>query len=73
VIYVLHGVASVAFITLIITHIYFAIRPEKRWITLSMIVGWIPRTRYLEHYNPERWPVTPQTVRKVDRPFPEDG
>ena len=73
VIYVLHGAASVAFITLIITHIYFAIRPEKRWITLSMIVGWIPRTRYLEHYDPERWPVTPQTVRKVDRTFPEDG
>ncbi len=73
VIYVVHGAASVAFITLIMTHLYFAIRPEKRWITLSMIFGWIPRTRYLEHYDTERWPVTQQTVRRADRPFPKDG
>ncbi len=73
VIYVLHGAASVAFITLIMTHLYFAIRPEKRWITLSMIFGWIPRNRYLEHYDTERWPVTQQTVRRADRSFPKDG
>lgn len=54
-IYVLHGASSVAFITLIMTHLYFAIRPEKRWITLSMIVGWIPRDRYLQYYDPRRW------------------
>ena len=57
VVYVVHGAASVAFITLIMVHIYFAVRPEKRWITRSMIVGWIPRHRYLEHYDPARWPI----------------
>ena len=55
-IYVLHGVGSVALITLIMAHLYFAVRPEKRWITLSMLRGWIPRERYLEHYDDRRWP-----------------
>ncbi len=64
VIYVVHGAASIAFITLIMIHLYFAIRPEKRWITLSMIVGWIPCQRYLEHYDPVRWPVIQQTGQK---------
>ena len=57
VVYVVHGVASVALITLVMVHVYFAVRPEKRWLTRSMIVGWIPRQRYLEHYDPARWPV----------------
>ena len=56
VIYVVHGVGSVALITLIMAHLYFAVRPEKRWITLSMLYGWISRERYLEHYSQGRWP-----------------
>ena len=57
IIYVAHGAGSVALITLIMAHLYFAVRPEKRWITVSMIFGWISRDRYLEHHDPERWPV----------------
>lgn len=57
VIYVVHGAASVALITLIMVHVYFAIRPEKRWLTRSMFTGWISLDRYLEHYDPVRWPV----------------
>ena len=37
--------------------VYFAIRPEKRWMTWSMINGWITRDRYLENHDPERWAV----------------
>lgn len=61
VIYVMHGVGSVALITLIMAHLYFAVRPDKRWITLSMIFGWISRERYLEHHDQERWPVGAST------------
>ncbi|HXG53718.1 MAG TPA: cytochrome b/b6 domain-containing protein [candidate division Zixibacteria bacterium] len=57
IIYVIHGAASVALIALILVHVYFAVRPEKRWITLSMLHGFIPRERYLEHHDPSRWPV----------------
>lgn len=56
VIYVIHGVASLATITLIMLHVYFALRPEKLWITRSMILGWIDRRRWLEHHDAARWP-----------------
>jgi cytochrome b subunit of formate dehydrogenase len=55
VMYVLHGLAGVGLITLVIVHVYFAIRPEKRDITKSMISGSMPREFFLEHYDPDRW------------------
>ena len=58
VVYVLHGLSGVALITLTISHIYFAVRPDKWWITRSMILGWIPRSHFLEHHDPKRWVVT---------------
>jgi len=56
--YVAHGLAGVALVGLVIAHVYFAIRPEKWWITKGMILGWITRRQYLEHHEPERWRVT---------------
>jgi formate dehydrogenase subunit gamma len=53
--YVLHGFAGVALVGLVIAHVYFGVRPEKWWITKSMIFGWITRRNYLEHHDPERW------------------
>jgi formate dehydrogenase subunit gamma len=53
--YVLHGVCGIALVGLVIAHVYFAIRPEKFWITKSMIFGWVTRRQYLEHHDPERW------------------
>ena len=35
----------------------FAIRPDKWWITKSMSFGWISRSEYLGHHDPERWVV----------------
>jgi cytochrome b subunit of formate dehydrogenase len=55
--YVTHGMAGVALVGLVIAHIYFAVRPEKRWITRSMIFGRITRREYLEHHDPDRWVV----------------
>jgi formate dehydrogenase subunit gamma len=59
--YVLHGLAGVGFVGLIIAHIYFALRPEKLWITKSMIFGYITRRQYLEYHDPDRWRATPGT------------
>lgn len=56
--YVVHGLAGVALVGLVIAHVYFAVRPEKWWITKSMILGWITRRQYLEHHDPDRWDVT---------------
>ena len=59
--YVLHGLAGVGFVALVTVHIYFAIRPEKLFITKSMIFGWITRDQYLEHHDPKRWPAVAET------------
>ena len=53
--YVLHGLAGVALIALVIIHVYFGIRPEKRPITKSMIFGWMSRDFYLQEHDPARW------------------
>jgi cytochrome b subunit of formate dehydrogenase len=57
VVYVLHGLAGVALIGLVTAHVYFAIRPEKRWMTWAMVNGWISRDHYVSHYDTEKWPV----------------
>jgi formate dehydrogenase subunit gamma len=58
--YVLHGLAGVGFVGMIIAHIYFALRPEKLWITKAMVFGTISKREYLEHHDPNRWVVTGQ-------------
>lgn len=59
IVYALHGFSAVLFVMLTITHIYFAVRPEKLWITKSMIFGTVTRDDYLAHHDPKRWDVTP--------------
>jgi cytochrome b subunit of formate dehydrogenase len=69
--YVLHGFAGVGFVALIITHIYFAVRPEKLFLTKSMIFGWITRQKYIEHHDPERWPVGEDASKPAPSRSPE--
>lgn len=56
-VYVLHGLAGVATVALTMAHVYFAVRPEKLWVTRSMVFGWIDRRHYVEHHDPARWRV----------------
>jgi formate dehydrogenase subunit gamma len=55
IIYVLHGLAALLLITMVMTHVYFALRPEKLLYTRSMIRGWITRPEYEAHHDPQRW------------------
>jgi formate dehydrogenase subunit gamma len=57
VVYVLHGLAALFLITMVMTHIYFALRPEKWLFTRAMLRGWITRREYEEQHDPERWQV----------------
>jgi len=59
-IYVLHDLAALLLITMVLIHIYFALRPEKFFFTRSMIVGWITREEHASHYDPERWRAGPE-------------
>ncbi|HEY2150889.1 MAG TPA: cytochrome b/b6 domain-containing protein [Vicinamibacterales bacterium] len=66
--YVTHGLAGVGLVGLVIAHVYFAIRPEKLWITKAMIFGYITRRQYLEHHEPSRWVVAPDGSSKSAGP-----
>jgi formate dehydrogenase subunit gamma len=56
-IYVLHGLGAALFVMLTLTHIYFAVRPDKIWLTKSMLFGYVDREHYLGHHDPTRWVV----------------
>ena len=55
--YVLHGLSGIGLVGLTIAHIYFAIRPEKIWITKGMVFGDVSREDFLKHHDPQRWVV----------------
>jgi cytochrome b subunit of formate dehydrogenase len=59
--YALHGLAGIGLIALVMMHVYFGLRPEKRAITKSMIFGWMNRDFYLKEHDPERWLVSPDS------------
>jgi len=68
--YVLHGLAGVGLIALVMMHVYFGIRPEKRAITKSMIFGWMSRDFFLKEHDPARWVVTPiSSIQEEERGF----
>jgi len=65
--YIVHGLAGVSLVGLVIAHVYFAVRPDKWWITKAMILGWITRRNYLEHHDPVRWNVRPGKAQTAGR------
>jgi cytochrome b subunit of formate dehydrogenase len=56
VVFLLHGLAGLMSVTMVTVHIYFAIRPEKRYMTRSMLRGWISRDEYEAKHDPALWP-----------------
>ena len=54
-VFVLHGFAGLISITMVMVHIYFAMRPEKMYMTRSMIRGWISREEFEQNHDPELW------------------
>ena len=54
-VFVLHGLAGLLSVSMVMVHVYFAIRPEKRYLTRSMIKGWITRQELEAHHDPARW------------------
>ena len=55
VVYAIHGVAAMALVTMVIIHVYFALRPDEWHLTRSMLRGWITRKEYQDHHDPRRW------------------
>jgi formate dehydrogenase subunit gamma len=57
IVFVLHGLAALMLVTMVMMHVYFALRPEKLKFTRAMILGWITRREFDEHHDPQRWQV----------------
>ena len=55
IVYAIHGVAGMALVTMIIIHVYFALRPDEWHLTRSMLKGWITRKEYQDDHDPRRW------------------
>jgi formate dehydrogenase subunit gamma len=55
VVYVVHGLAALCFVSTIMLHIYFSLRPEKRMYLRAIFKGWITREEYQREHDPERW------------------
>jgi cytochrome b subunit of formate dehydrogenase len=53
--FVLHGLSTLGLIGMTALHVYFALRPEKRFYTRSMISGWISEDEYSTNHDPARW------------------
>jgi cytochrome b subunit of formate dehydrogenase len=54
-IFLLHGASTLGLIGLTALHVYFALRPEKRFYTRSMISGWISEDELAANHDPGRW------------------
>jgi cytochrome b subunit of formate dehydrogenase len=54
-IYAVHGFAAMALITMVMIHVYFALRPDEWRLTRSMFRGWITRREFEEHHDTGRW------------------
>jgi cytochrome b subunit of formate dehydrogenase len=55
IVYVLHGLSALLLMSVVMIHIYFALRPEKMMYIRSMITGRLSKTEYLDQHDPERW------------------
>ncbi len=53
--FMLHGASTLGLIGLTALHVYFAVRPEKRFYTRSMISGWISEDEHRSNHDPGRW------------------
>lgn len=56
-VYLVHGFSALLLITMVMSHIYFALRPEKAVFLRSMVFGWITRAEFERVHDPKRWQV----------------
>jgi cytochrome b subunit of formate dehydrogenase len=55
IVYSLHDLASLTFVTLILLHVYFTLQPNHLFYLRSMLLGWITPDELEAHHDPARW------------------
>ncbi len=53
--FLLHGTATLGLVAFTAIHIYFAVRPEKRFYTRSMVTGWISEAEMKANHDSNKW------------------
>jgi len=53
--FLLHGLSTLALVALTSTHIYFALRPEKLFYTRSMVSGWMSEDEMTANHDTSLW------------------
>jgi cytochrome b subunit of formate dehydrogenase len=61
-VYVVHGLAALCFVSVVMLHLYFALRPEKRCYLDAMLRGSMSRADWRAHHDPALWPADPPTT-----------
>ncbi|HUF72263.1 MAG TPA: cytochrome b/b6 domain-containing protein [Gammaproteobacteria bacterium] len=54
---VVHGLSALLLITMVMLHVYFALRPEKLMFLRAMVLGWITGREFDRVHDPGRWRV----------------
>lgn len=53
--FLLHGLATLALVAFTAIHIYFALRPEKQFYTRSMVKGWMSEDEMQAFHDTGKW------------------
>lgn len=61
--FVVHGLSTLGLVGLISLHIYFSLRPEKRFYTRSMLKGWISSDEHKSNHDTDLWLPQQETER----------
>jgi cytochrome b subunit of formate dehydrogenase len=51
---ILHDASAFLSLFLVMLHVYFSLRPEKRMYLRAMVKGWITREELRRHHDPEK-------------------
>lgn len=55
-VYFIHGLVALLFVSTLMLHIYFSLRPESRMYLRSMFKGWISEEEFQQKHDAELWP-----------------
>ena len=55
IIYFIHGLVALSFISAIMLHVYFSLRPESRMYLRSMFKGWITEEEFSRKHDAQLW------------------
>jgi cytochrome b subunit of formate dehydrogenase len=56
-VYFIHGLVTLCFVSALMLHIYFSLRPESRMYLRSIFKGWISEEEYTQNHDAELWPL----------------